>query len=266
MWSDKLDGSQHNLKFDLPYVNASGILGYSPHIKQSQLLGNLGAFITNPISYNPRKVAANRAFIKFQGGFLLHTGYPNLGFFKTVKKYKDQWEKASIPIIVHLLPEETTSLLEMVQVLETIENIAAIELSFPRNLAISQINRLVKAATGELPLILSLDHEQALIIEALDEGINDFIARLAEPYGVLPLDDGSLIQGRIYGPAVFPAALSGVQRLSGLGLRVIGGGGVYTQQQAEAMFNAGAEVVSFDTLLWNGGIDLEKVFGGHSIG
>jgi len=82
----------------------------------------------------------------------------------------------------------------------------------------------------------------------------------------LPYKDEGLIRGRIYGPAVFPTALSGVQRLSSLGFKVIGGGGIYTRQQAEAMFKAGAEAVALDALLWCGGINLGLIFDGQSMG
>jgi len=266
MWFDELDGKQQGINLKLPYVNASGTLGFSPEAKHAQILGILGAFITNPISYSPRKVATNRAFIKFPGGFLLHSGYPNPGFHKVLRKFKGQWEKASVPIIVHLLPDNPESLSEMVQVLETIENIAAVELSFPHSMPVSQIDDFKNAACGELPLIFSLDHEQASQINMFENDKSDFIVRLAEPYGVLPYKDEGLIRGRIYGPAVFPTALSGVQRLSSLGFKVIGGGGIYTRQQAEAMFKAGAEAVALDALLWCGGINLGLIFDGHSMG
>jgi dihydroorotate dehydrogenase (NAD+) catalytic subunit len=76
---------------------------------------------------------------------------------------------------------------------------------------------------------------------------------LGAPRGTLPGAAGKLIKGRLFGPAVFPLALEMIQRLLRLGSPVIGGGGVYTPQQAEAMLRAGAAAVQLDAVLWRGG-------------
>jgi dihydroorotate dehydrogenase len=41
--------------------------------------------------------------------------------------------------------------------------------------------------------------------------------------------------------------------LAGAGVPVIGGGGVYKQEQVEAMKEAGALAVQLDAVLWRGG-------------
>ena len=76
---------------------------------------------------------------------------------------------------------------------------------------------------------------------------------LGPPRGLLPAPDGGLARGRLYGPAVFPLALATVKALSRFGVPVIGGGGVYRMEQAEAMLGAGAMAVQLDAVLWRGG-------------
>ncbi len=270
MWFDRLDINRHDLTFDLPYVNAAGTLGFYPDPKLSRLWGVLGAFITNPISFKPREVAHKRVSLSFQGGFLLHNGQPNPGFKKAVQKYANAWARASLPVIVHLMSEEPESLSEMIQILESHENVSGVELGFPPDMDPLEMMQLIHAAEGELPLIISLSPEESLSIAEELKNTAISMVRLAEPYGALPADDGSLVRGRIFGPATFPTALAEVQRLAGLGLRVIGGGGVYGRRQADAMRQAGAQVVALDALLWCGGTDLARSFGvvseNHSVG
>jgi len=69
------------------------------------------------------------------------------------------------------------------------------------------------------------------------------------------MSDGSFLRGRIYGPSVLPTALAAVRTLSESNLPVIGAGGVYRQQDIQAMLAAGAVAVQLDTILWRGGID-----------
>ncbi|RPI29157.1 MAG: hypothetical protein EHM70_15985 [Chloroflexota bacterium] len=61
----------------------------------------------------------------------------------------------------------------------------------------------------------------------------------------------------MYGPAVFPFALEAVRALAQSGTPVIGAGGVYTPEQAEAMLAAGALAVQLDAVLWKGGWAVE---------
>ncbi len=279
MWFEQLDSNRQSLALDLPYINASGSLGFFPDPKNRRVWGMLGAFITNPISYTARKAAQDRVCIPFarrvhsNEGFLLHTGHPNPGFSRVLKKYRDLWANAELPIIVHLMAEDkqpfskSTQLTQMIRQLESCENVIAIELGFAPMMACSDIKNLVQEAQGELPLIirLGLDQSQRFSDEIL--GLPVSMIRLSEPYGLLPDGEGNLISGRLFGPAIFPLALAEVKRLKDLSkraqqeLRVIGGGGVFSKQDASAMLNAGAEAVAFDAWLWHPGTDLSVMLG-----
>jgi dihydroorotate dehydrogenase (NAD+) catalytic subunit len=68
--------------------------------------------------------------------------------------------------------------------------------------------------------------------------------------GSLPVADRKLVSGRLYGPAIFPLALSATALLAEQGIQVIAAGGVSTQEQGQAMLDAGAMAVQIDVGLW----------------
>ena len=71
--------------------------------------------------------------------------------------------------------------------------------------------------------------------------------------GVLPQDPQAawpMVNGRLYGPAYYPQALSSLRGTVRLGLPVIAGVGVQSEEQAEAMLASGALAVQLDTILW----------------
>jgi dihydroorotate dehydrogenase len=51
---------------------------------------------------------------------------------------------------------------------------------------------------------------------------------------------------------LFPQSLEIVHSASKLGLPVIGAGGVYSKENADAMLSAGALAVQMDSVLWRG--------------
>jgi dihydroorotate dehydrogenase len=258
---------KQDLIFSTPYMNAAGTLGFAPDYRAPVPWDSFGAFVTNPISLRSRKPTANPTLIEYPGGFLLHTGLPNPGLPAAIKKYARRWANSRLPIIVNLMadrPEETS---RMVQSLEGLENIAAVELGFAPLLADDIILLTIEMSLGELPLIVSLPVEQVLSLgpRVIQEGAAAI--SLAAPRGMLPVEAGSPlpegeglgvraeITGRLNGPALFPQALLTVRDAVGANLPVIGGGGVGTKENADAMLSVGALAVQIDASLWKG-IDL----------
>jgi dihydroorotate dehydrogenase (NAD+) catalytic subunit len=198
--------------------------------------------------------------VEYPGGFLLHTGLPNPGLAAAVKKYAHKWADSSLPIIVHLMADRPEETARMVETLENLENVMAAELGFAPLLTDDIILTSVEMAMGELPLIVSLPMEDAVrlaprVIEAGAAAVS-----LSAPRGSLNLTPalsperrGEMITGHLYGPSLLPQSLETVRRLAGAGVPVIGGGGVYTREQAEVMKEAGAMAVQLDAVLWRGG-------------
>src|SRR5688572_1560267 len=248
---------KRDLYFSKPLMNAAGSLGFAPDSRAGISLDSVGAFVTNPFSLRPRKPAAQPEVIEYPGGFLLHTGLPNPGFNAGIKRYASRWDKADVPVIVHLMADRPEETQHMVQMLETHENVMAAELGFAPLLANDILLLTLEMCLGELPLIFSLPVEQVLSLgPRLIQGGAQAIS-ISAPRGALPLlrEEGTrgidLITGRLYGPSLFPRALETVYSAAKLGLPMIGAGGVWTKENADAMLAAGALAVQVDAALWN---------------
>ena len=249
---------KRDLYFSKPLMNAAGSLGFAPDPRLGIALDSFGAFVTNPISLRPRAPAARPEIIEYPGGFLLHSGLPNPSFNSVIRKYDSRWNKSDLSIIVHLMADRPEETQRMVQMLEIQENVMAVELGFAPLLADDILLLTLEMALGELPLIFSLSVEQVLGLgpRLVQDGAQAI--SIAAPRGALaltpgpsPKGRGEFITGRLYGPSLFPRALETVYSAARLGLPIIGAGGVWSKENADAMLSAGALAVQVDTALWN---------------
>ena len=248
---------KRDLYFSKPYMNAAGSLGFAPDGRTGIALDRLGAFVTNPISLRPRQPAAKPEVLDYPGGFLLHSGLPNPGFNTVIKRYASRWESHSLPVIVHLMADRPEETRRMVQTLEIQENVMAVELGFAPLLADDILLLTLDMSLGELPLIFSLSVEQVLRLgpRLIQQGAQAI--SISAPRGALPpgnrakaIGDRDIMTGRLYGPSLFPRALETVYSAGRIGLPIIGAGGIWTQENAEAMLAAGALAVQVDAVLW----------------
>ena len=238
---------KNDLYLEKALMNAAGTLGFAPDTKGPVDLSELGAFVTNPVSRGARTPAKGKRFSSYPGGFVLHSGLPNPGLNAVIRQNRKRWARATLPVIVHLLALDPNSLARMVERLEGIEGVMAVEVGLPPEVDPASAYDFAQAAIGELPAIVRLPLEQA---EELSEAVVDGGASavsLGAPRGKL---EG--INGRMYGPGVFPLALRAVENLAGCGVPLIGAGGVYQQRDVDAMLAAGASAVQVDAVLWRG--------------
>ena len=231
-----------------PLMNAAGSLGFAPERRAAVDWSRFGAFVTNPISLGPRSPAQGTRCAFYPGGFLLHTGYPNPGLSAVLRRFSEAWRRSPLPVIVHLLGQSAEEAAAAVRRLEGLEGVIGIELGLPPRTNATAAQEFVAAAAGELQLIVRLPLEQALELAPVVTAAGAAAVSLGAPRGALPAPDGRMIEGRLYGPAVFPLALHVVRELAG-GM-VIGGGGVYEEEQIQAMLEAGAAAVQVDAALW----------------
>ncbi len=251
MWlDDDLTIRKQDLVLSQPFVNAAGTLGFAPDPRTMPFLNQMGAFITHPISRRPRVPAENRCCLPFPGGFLLHTGLPNPGISRTMTRYRRAWAGAPLPVIVHLLVETPETLAEMVRKVEGLENVVAIELGLPPDCTPDELAGFMSAAFGELPVIPCLNPDQVPILLPALRDLAPTAVHLTQPRGALPVPDGELVTGRLYGPAVFPQMLNAARMLVDAGLRVIADGGGYQPWQAEALLGVGVTAVGLAEVLW----------------
>ena len=136
----------------------------------------------------------------------------------------------------------------MVRMLEMHENVMAAELGFAPLLADDILLLTLEMCLGELPMIFSLPVEQVLRLgpRLVQEGAQAI--SISAPRGALMTDH--LVTGRLYGPSLFPRALETVYSAAKVGLPIIGAGGVWTKESADAMLAAGALAAQVDAVLW----------------
>lgn len=231
-------------------VAASGCWGFADEYAGLVDFAQLGAFITNPLTYAPRQPAAARAALPFPGGVLLHTGLPNPGLRSAVQTYAAKWARMPCPVIVHLALNSGAEVTQCLALLEQLENVAALELGFRADEHAHTISELVRAAcAGMLPVLAALPFERAAECApiAARAGVQ-VLSVSAPPRGTLP----GPVSGRLYGHGVFPGALHNLQAVQALtDLPLLAGGGVHTPQQAQALLAAGAAAVQLDSVVWS---------------
>ena len=249
---------KRDLYFSKPLMNAAGSLGFAPDPRNGISLDSFGAFVTNPLSLRPRLPTAHPNMIQFPGGFLLHTGLPNPGLSSAVKKYVSRWERSDFPIIIHLMADRPEETKRMVQSLENVENVMAVELGFAPLLSDDIILLNLEMCVGEIPLIFSLPVEQVLSLgpKLMQDGAQAIST--SAPRGALvansssPItDNSSLTTGRLYGPSLFPHTLEVVHSASKLGIPIIANGGIWNEKDVADSLSAGAMAVQVDASLWS---------------
>lgn len=248
---------KRDLYFSKPLMNAAGSLGFAPDPRAPVTWEDFGAFVTNPISLRSRLPAAQPALIGYPGGFLLHTGLPNPGFSSVMKKESARWARSDLPILVNLMADRPEETAKMVQMLEGQENVMAVEMGFAPQLADDIILLALEMCRGELPLVISLPADQLLRLGARVMAEGAAAVSLSAPRGAMhltpnpsPVRRGELVKGRLFGPSLFPQTLEIIHSAARLGLPVIGAGGVWKREQAEALIEAGALAVQMDASLW----------------
>jgi dihydroorotate dehydrogenase (NAD+) catalytic subunit len=242
---------KRDLYFSKPIMNAAGTLGFAPDTHNGISLDAFGAFVTNPFSLRPRSPAAKPAVLEYPGGFLFHTGLPNPGLNAGMKKYSARWSRSDLPVIVHLMADRPEETQRMVRMLETEENVMAAELGFAPLLSDDIIHLTLEMCMGEVPLIFSLPVGQVLSLgpRLIQDGAQAI--SISAPRGALPPPPSPLITGRLYGPSLFPQTLESVYSAAKLTLPIIGAGGIWTKENADAMLSAGAMAVQVDAALWS---------------
>ncbi len=145
--------------------------------------------------------------LPFSGGFLLHTGYPNPGLATVLKRHAQHWARANLPVIVHFIAQDPTEIRDAVKWLEEIEGVSGLEIGLPPGCDPQTAVVFADSALGELPVIFRLPFDSAIPLASSIEGSGIAAVSLAPPRGALAAADGTIVQGRLYGPGMFPRTL-----------------------------------------------------------
>jgi dihydroorotate dehydrogenase (NAD+) catalytic subunit len=243
---------KHGLVIASALMNAAGVLGFAHEYRGVIDPAQLGAFVTNPLTYKPRTPAHPPNAVALPEGLVLHTGLPNPGVRQALRRWDKEWRRLGAPVIVHLAattPAETVHSLDM---LEHAQGVSGIELGLRDDVSAFEVGQLVRAALGGPPLLVRVPaaHAPELAQAAAQAGADALV--VAAPPRVEAKSDGHAVHGRLYGPGCFAAALNAVRAVAGLdlGLPIVGSGGIYSAENAQAMLAAGAAAVQVDAALW----------------
>lgn len=232
------------------WINAAGSAGFAPTTSLIEKFPEMGLFVTNPISYTPRSPAKERCMLPFNGGFLVHNGFPCPGLRTLLKKYQKIWENADIPVCPSLLSDHPSQIEKIVRIFESIENIVGIELYLEPSLAFEDVEAMIKASLGELPIILCIPYE-FVYSDRIDRLASlDIMAISIQPPRGSIFYNQKMVNGRLYGPAMFPLTLRAIKQLSVFKLPIIAGLGALTIQDIENVYEVGAHNFQPHELIW----------------
>jgi dihydroorotate dehydrogenase (NAD+) catalytic subunit len=245
---------KQDLAFRTRILNAAGMLGFAPDPRKSLNYDLLGAFVTNPVSLLPRSPAMERCSIPYLGGVLLHSGFPNPGLVKAIGKYSRQWGISSTPVILHLMVGEDLEMEKILRILEPVEGVTGLELSFDPDCDPHKIARILQIALTEWPVIAQLSIEQIRAVLPFVQSDELSAVSITPKRGKLiaKVADGEnrLVNGRLYGASLYPQTLTDLEQALSYQVPVIASGGVTTLEQVEQLLQAGAYAVQIDTILW----------------
>lgn len=251
---------KYGLVLPASVMPAAGILGYGDAYRDLVDLSALGAVVTHPLSLRPRR-AARGARVAVRGDHvLIHTGWPNPGLRRAVRRHGKSWARCPVPVIVHLLATTPNDVGRAADRLSSVEGVAGLELGFASDTPPDDVCALVDAAKfeGAHPLIAKVPAGRVGdLAPALVEGGVDALTLTAPPRSVLPLYRGDdplptrYLRGRLYGPSRFPRLLNVLARwASELPVPIIACGGIADARDALACLSLGAEAVQIEACVW----------------
>ena len=256
---------KYSLIISTPVMPAAGTLGFGDNYNRLIDLSKLGALVTNPVTIDPWNPASGTRMVPLDAGILLHTGLPNPGLKKVISQQRKSWAKMSIPVILHLVGTTVDHVERAGEVIDEVDEIAAVELGLNDDIDRRAAAALVVAAAKmEKPLIVRLPFFECydLALPLADSGA-DALVMTAAPRGTArDIHTGKLASGRVYGPLIKPMILRMVGRLRRQvpdEIPIIGCGGIHSPQDARDYMDAGAVAVQVDTATWAQPKMLERI-------
>ncbi len=245
------------LVIENPVMPAAGTFGFDGAPYQGLIdLSKLGALVTNPVSWKPRRVARGPRIVPLPAGVLVHTGLPNPGAARAIRHYGRSWARSLAPVIVHVVATTPDDVARCAEALAGCEGVAGIELGLHDQADADEIAEMLHAAqdAAQIPVLARVPLHNALdaAIAAEDAGAGGVVVA-APPRGTArDPDTGRLVGGRVYGPWLAAQCLRAVGQVAGaIQVPVIGSGGIHTPDNARDFLEAGAVAVQVDTVIWS---------------
>src|SRR5260221_6191519 len=220
-----------------PVIGAAGIFGFSGEYARLIDLSKLGAIVTNPVTWKPRRAASGTRVVSLDSGVLVHTGLPNPGMHSVYRNYAAKWQNSAAPIIVHVVATSPDEVGKCVQVLDMNDGIVGVEIGLSDQATHRDARLMIGAARQNppLPLMARLPlYYAAHVAAASEEAGADALVVAAPPRGTArdPLT-GQLVGGRVYGPWLKALGLRAVgQIVQHVKIPVIGCGGSHNPNRS----------------------------------
>jgi dihydroorotate dehydrogenase len=243
---------KHGLALSGPVMNAAGILGFGREYRGLLDPTHLAAFVTNPLTYKPRTPANAPNAVPLAEGLLVHTGLPNPGVRQAVRRWDKEWGRLGVPVIVHLAATTPAETVHSLDLIERAQGIAAIELGLRDDITDFEAGQLVRAALGGPPVLVRLPLTRTLELAAAVAQAGADALTVAAPPRLETHIESQAVRGRLYGPGCLAQALEAVRAVAALNLGrpIVGAGGIYSVESAQAMLEAGAVAVQIDAAIW----------------
>ncbi|HUN23445.1 MAG TPA: hypothetical protein PK299_09985 [Anaerolineales bacterium] len=244
-----------------PIIGASGCWGFADEYAAWVDLSRMGAVVSNAITWHARLPAGAAGAWAVPGGIVLHTGLPNPGLKGALKAFATRWKRMPCPMIVHLACEDPNPTARMVERLESVENVLAVEVGLPPASSAETIREnLLAARSGMLPVLVQVPSEQVweyaeIASQVRVQGLVVAGAPRASIFDPHSGTAGAIRNGRLYSAALFPQLLHTLRELANqTPLSLIACGGIHTREQVRTALAAGAKAVQIDSAVWRNGV------------
>jgi len=252
---------QHKIGLPLnnPVMIAAGFGGYGDAYKNVIELAAFGAVVTQPITLRPRRGAPQPRVVEIERGLIFNTGLQNAGVKKVLQRYRKIWSRLDVPVIAHLPADEPDDLMRTARALSGATTpqgdplLAAFELGVPHAAHPQDVEDWLRAVQdgSELPILAKLPITAPPDIAAAAAAYTDALVVGLPPLAAA-FDPATqqFINGLLFGPALHSLTLFQLQKLTELHLPLIAVGGLHTTTDAQQSFDAGANAVQIDSLMF----------------
>jgi dihydroorotate dehydrogenase (NAD+) catalytic subunit len=248
-----------------PVLLAAGSAGCGEARWPELDLRALGGLVAGPVTLQNRAGAPMPRLAEAPSGMLLETGSQNRGLSATLRTFAPLWARLGIPVVVQLTDAQPAALGRVAARLSQVKGVSALEWRVPATADAAAVARGAGAVTraGDLPLWVKVpqsartngaDNAPAALATAAYHNGASTIVVATPPVGAALVEEQTawLLQGTLYGPALFAQTLHALARIAALELPValIACGGIHTVTQARAALTAGARAIQLDSVAW----------------
>lgn len=213
-----------------------------------------GALVTPPLTLQAQRGTAGPRLAEIPGGFILNTGDHNPGLRRVLRDDVAGWDSLGLPVIVALAGSAPDDWLRLGERLEDV-GIAALEAHLSAGVSPREaggwIANLKRAC--QLPVLAKVRATNAVLLaEACAGGGADALVVATPPRAAAAAAEGDIVEGPVGGPAAFPFTLRALRAVAGLdlGLPLIAVGGITTEDDVRACWEAGAIALQLRSVLW----------------